>query len=93
MSSKKPLEQIIEDEKSLQLLEFISYYFQYAENVRTELEELTIKLRDIIIEPYTCNGGYDADYKLICRLDRVILGKDTKEDLVEFIKKRQDKHD
>ncbi|MCG7380895.1 hypothetical protein MH215_28340 [Paenibacillus sp. ACRSA] len=91
MSSIKPLEHIIKDEKALRLLEMVGEYFQYAEKARTKLDDLTIILKDIILEPYTCEGRFNADYELVSKLDSVALGTGTKEGLVEFIKNCQDK--
>ncbi|MEK4463535.1 hypothetical protein MHB56_15035 [Paenibacillus sp. FSL H8-0315] len=91
MSSIKQLEQIIEDEKALRLLEMVGEYFKYTEKARTKLDDLTIMLKDIILEPYTCEGRFNADYELLRSLDSVILGTGTKEEFVEFIKNCQDK--
>lgn len=92
MSSIKPLEHIIEDEKALRLLEMVGEYFQYAENARTKLDDMTIMLKDIILELYTCGGRFNADYDLVRGLDRLALGRDTKEEFVVFVenwKKKQ----
>lgn len=90
MCSIKPLEQIIENEKTLRLLEVVGYYFRYAENARIELDELTNKFRDIVLEPYRCNGNFEDEYEIIRRIDSVLLGRSTKENLIEFIRNRQD---
>ncbi|MFE4714628.1 hypothetical protein ACFRAM_27620 [Paenibacillus sp. NPDC056722] len=86
MSSIKPLEQIIEDEKALRLLEMVGNYFQYIDEARTTLDDMTIILRDIILEPYKCMAlPYDAGVELVRGLDRLALGRDTKEEFVEFV--------
>jgi len=92
MSSIKPLEQIIEDEKALRLLETVGELFQYAENARTILDDLTIILKDIILEPYKCVGlPFDAGVELVRALDRLALGRDTKEEFIEFVENRKKK--
>ncbi|MEK3881008.1 hypothetical protein [Paenibacillus sp. FSL M7-0420] len=86
MSSIKPLEQVIEDEKALRLLEMVGMYFQYINEARTTLDDMTIMLRDIILEPYKCMGlPYDDSVELVRGLDRLALGGGTKEEFVEFV--------
>ncbi|SDE01816.1 hypothetical protein SAMN05428987_0207 [Paenibacillus sp. CF095] len=92
MSSIKPLEQIIEDEKALRLLETVGEFFQYAESYRTILDNLTIMLRDIILEPYRYEGPFNAGIELVRGLDRLALGRDTKEEFVEFVENWKKKH-
>ncbi|MBT2286838.1 hypothetical protein J7E78_25265 [Paenibacillus polymyxa] len=87
MSTKKPLEQIIEDETALMFLEMAGEFNQYTENTRTKLNHL-IKM---VFRQYRFGG--DANYDLVRRLDRVIQGWETTEELIEFIKNRQDKQD
>ncbi|MDO7908702.1 hypothetical protein Q5741_20145 [Paenibacillus sp. JX-17] len=87
MSTKKPLEQIIEDETALKFLEMAGEFNQYTENTRTKLNHL-IKM---VFGQYRFGG--DANYDLVRRLDRVIQGWETTEELIGFIKNRQDKQD
>ncbi|AIQ21477.1 hypothetical protein NSQ90_00480 [Paenibacillus sp. FSL H7-0737] len=92
MSSIKPLEHIIEDEKALRLLEMVGEYFRYIDEARTTLDDMTIMLRDIILEPYKCIGQpYNAGVELFYGLNRLALGKDTKEEFVEFVEKWKQK--
>lgn len=87
MSTKKPLEQIIEDETALMFLEMAGEFNQYTENTRTKLNYL-IKM---VFGQYRFEG--DANYELVRKLDRVIQGWETTEELIEFIRNRQDKQD
>ncbi|CAM3248282.1 hypothetical protein HP548_05520 [Paenibacillus taichungensis] len=87
MSTKKPLEQIIEDKTALMCLKMAGDFNQYTENTRTKLNHL-IKM---VFGQYRFGG--DANYELVRRLDRVIQGWETTEELIEFIKNREDKQD
>ncbi|MEK3674863.1 hypothetical protein [Paenibacillus sp. FSL R10-2771] len=87
MSSRKPLEQIIENETALMFLEVAGEFNQYTENTRTKLNHLM----QMVFGQYRFGG--DANYELVRRLDRVIQGWETTEELIEFIKNCQDKQD
>ncbi|PIH57516.1 hypothetical protein [Paenibacillus sp. LK1] len=87
MSTKKPLEQIIEDETALMCLEMAGEFNQYTENTRKKLNHL-IKM---VFGQYRFGG--DANYELVRRIDRVIQGWETTEEFIEFIKNREDKQD
>lgn len=94
MNTKKPLEQIIEDEQSLRFLEVVGYLHQFADSFHAELEELLVAFSDMILEPYTpISRGFDADLQTIIRLDSLIQGRDTKEEFIKFIKSRQGNQD